>query len=184
MLYFYWFNVAFTILFTLEAILKIVAFTPAVSYYHAGLTCSWLANIPQSMYIMWNVMSNVEGCGGKQLNRFLVSAGAIAIPEFLWLFPPKKFQAIYPSLPYYLEMSWVTIGSEGDFLPNVLISCFIHFCIKYHQFCSAVCTHQLNITVLSLKQSVRLQTHWLYILWFLIVPIIHSIVFGSWTVKL
>ena len=129
-LYFYWFNVAFTILFTLEAILKIVAFTPAVSYYHAGLTCSWLANIPQSMYIMWNVMSNVEGCGGKQLNRFLVSAGAI-----------------YPSLPYYLEMSWVTIGSEGDFLPNVLISCFIHFCIKYHQFCSVVYTHQLNITV-------------------------------------
>ena len=31
--FYYWFNVAFTIFFALEAILKIIAFTPSVSYY-------------------------------------------------------------------------------------------------------------------------------------------------------
>ena len=77
--FYYWFNVAFTIFFALEAILKIIAFTPPVSYYLV-VTYQHPTNI-----VMCNVMSGVESCGDKQLNQFIVNAGTIAIPEHLWL---------------------------------------------------------------------------------------------------
>lgn len=100
--FYYWFNVAFTIFFALEAILKIIAFTPPVSYYLV-MTCQRPTNI-----VMCNVMSGVKSCAQttKPIHcQCRNNCNPWTFVTFVCCHLNSKLP--YPSLPSCLEMSCV-----------------------------------------------------------------------------